>query len=203
MLFRSHGSDLLEESGDGGKSEASKVSDWREPIIAYLQDPSRKTDRAVRRLALKFTLVDDDLYRRTADGLLLKCLANDQARVAMGEVHDGLCGTHQSAHKMKWMLRRAGFYWPTMINDCFTYYKGCKACQEFGDIQLVPASMLNPIIKPWPFWGWALDFVGMIHPASSKGHRFVLVATDYFIKWSEAVPLRNMTTKSRSQRLMR
>jgi len=53
--------------------------------------------------------------------------------------------------------------------------------------------MLNPIIKPWPFRGWALDFVGMIYPASSKGHRFVLVATDYFTKWSEAVPLKNMT----------
>ena len=53
----------------------------------------------------------------------------------------------------------------------------------------------NPIIKSWPFRGWALDFVGMINPASSKGHRCVLVATDYFTKWSEAVPLRNMTHK--------
>ena len=137
--------------------------------------------------------MDAALYRRTADGLLLKCLNEDEARVAMGEVHDGLCGTHQSAHKMKWMLRRAGFYWSTMINDCFRYYKGCKTCQEFGDIQLVPASMLNPIIKPWPFRGWALDFVGMIYLAFSKGHRFMLVATYYFTKWSEAVPLRNMT----------
>jgi IS30 family transposase len=53
--------------------------------------------------------------------------------------------------------------------------------------------MLHPIVKPWSFHGWALDFVGQIHPASSKGHRFVLVATDYFIKWTEAVPLKNMT----------
>src|SRR5664279_1036772 len=97
----------------------------------------------------------------------------------MGEVHDGLCETHQSAQKMKWMLRRARF---TMINDCFKYYRGCEACQKFGDIQLVLTSKFNPIIKPWPFRGWVLDFVGMIHPASSKGHRFVLVATDYFTK---------------------
>ena len=55
--------------------------------------------------------------------------------------------------------------------------------------------MLNPIIKPWPFRGWGLDFIGEIHPSSSKGHRFVLVATDYFTKWTEAVPLRNMTHK--------
>jgi len=38
-----------------------------------------------------------------------------------------------------------------------------------------------------------LDFIGQINPPSSKGHRFVLVATDYFTKWTEAVPLKNVT----------
>jgi len=55
--------------------------------------------------------------------------------------------------------------------------------------------MMHPIIKPWPFRGWGLDFIGQIHPASSKGHCFVLVATDYCTKWTEAVPLKNMTHK--------
>jgi hypothetical protein len=62
-------------------------------------------------------------------------------------------------------------------------------------VQLALAAMLHPIIKPWQFHGWALDFVGQIYPASSKGHRFVLVAMDYFTKWTEAVPLKNMTHK--------
>jgi transposase InsO family protein len=43
------------------------------------------------------------------------------------------------------------------------------------------------------FRGWALDFVGQIHHASSKGHQFVLVSTDYFTKWTKAVPLKDMT----------
>jgi hypothetical protein len=93
------------------------------------------------------------------------------------------------------MLKRAGFYWPTMMEDCFRYFKGCEACQRFGDIQSAPASILHPIIKQWPFRGWGLDFVGEIHPSSSRGHRFVLVATDYFTKWTEVVPLKNMTHK--------
>jgi hypothetical protein len=59
-------------------------------------------------------------------------------------------------------------------------------------VQLAPIAMLHPIIKPSPFRGWALDFVGRIHPASSKGHQFVLVAMDYFTKWTEYVPLENM-----------
>jgi len=127
------------------------------------------------------------------DGLLLKCLGSNQAKVAMAEVHGGICGMHQSARVMKWLLRCACFYWPNMIADYFSYYKGCEECQKFGDIQLVPASMMHPIIKPWPFRGWGLDFIGKIHPSSSKGHCFVIVVTDYFTKWTEAIPLKNMT----------
>jgi hypothetical protein len=113
----------------------------------------------------------------------------------MREVYEGICGTHQSTHMMKWLLRRAGFYWPTLLNDCFRYYKGCESCQKLGDVQFAPTSMLHHIIKLWPFHSWTLEFVGQIHPASSKGHRFVLVATDYFTKWMEVVPLKNMTRR--------
>jgi hypothetical protein len=120
-------------------------------------------------------LPDGELHQHTLDGLLLKCLDEERARVAMGEVHEGLCGAHQSAFKMKWTLRRAGLYWPMVMEDCIQYRKGCEACQRFGDIQIAPTSMLNPIIRPWPFRGWGLDFAGEIHPSSSKGHIFVLV----------------------------
>jgi hypothetical protein len=80
-----------------------------------------------------------------------------------------------------------------MISDYFKYYKGCQVFQKFGDLQLVPAAELHPIIKPWPLRGPGLDFIGEIHPSSSKGHRFVLVATDCFTKWTKVVALKNMT----------
>jgi hypothetical protein len=69
-----------------------------------------------------------------------------------------------------------------MLEDCFEYYKGCQDCEKFGNIQRVPASALNPIIKPWPFRGWGIDLIGQINPPSSKGHTFVILATDYFTK---------------------
>jgi hypothetical protein len=90
---------------------------------------------------------------------------------------------------MKWLLHRANFCWPAMQNDFFRYYKGCELCQKFGNVQSAPATMLHSIIKSWSFRGWALDFIGQIHPASSKGHRFLLVATDYFTKWTQVVQL--------------
>jgi hypothetical protein len=158
------------------------ASDWRTPIINYLHNPSVRTDKNIRRTSFKYVLISDELYRRTVDDVLLKCLGPDDAILAMAKVHEGICGTHQSAPKMKWLLRRYGFYWPNMIADCFEYYKGCQVCQKFGDLQLVPAVELHPIIKPWPFRGWRLAFIGEIHPSSLKGHRFMLVATDYFTK---------------------
>ena len=162
------------------------MGDWRVPIVAYLRDPSVMTDRKIWRVVFKYTLVNDELYRRTSSGVLLKCLGPDDSVLSMAEVHEGICGTHQSAPKMKSLLRRAGFYWPSMMSDCFKYYKGCQECQQFGDLQLVPAALMHPIIKPWPFRGWGLDFIEQINPPSSKGHRFVLVAMVYFTKWTEA-----------------
>ena len=40
-----------------------------------------------------------------------------------------------------------------------------------------------------------MDLIGKIHPSSSKGHSFILVPTDYFTKWVEAVPLKKAKQK--------
>jgi hypothetical protein len=76
------------------------------------------------------------------------------------------------------------------LEDCFIYYKGCQEFQRFGNIQKSLASAMNPIVKPWPFRGWGIDLIGQLFPSSSKRHKFVLVATDYFTKWVEAIPLK-------------
>ena len=55
---------------------------------------------------------------------------------------------------------------------------------------------LHSIVKSWPFRGWAMDLIGKIYPASSKGHNFILVATDYFTKWVEAIPLKKTEPKN-------
>nr|AAV43984.1 putative polyprotein [Oryza sativa Japonica Group]AAV44059.1 hypothetical protein [Oryza sativa Japonica Group] len=175
------------------------ADDWRYDVHQYLSNPSQSASRRLRYKALKYTLLGDELYYRTIDGVLLKCLSADQAKVAIGEVHERICGTHQSAHKMKWLLRRTGYFWPTMQEDCFRYYKGCQDCQKFGAVQRALASAMNPIIKPWLFRGWGIDMIGMINPPSSKGHKFILVATDYFTKWVEAIPLKKVDSEDAIQ----
>jgi hypothetical protein len=82
-----------------------------------------------------------------------------------------------------------------MLEDSFKYYKGCQACQRFGKIQIVSTSVMNPIIKPWPFRSWGMDMIDKINPPSNKGHQYILVITDYFTKWVEAIPMKIVTSK--------
>jgi hypothetical protein len=137
--------------------------------LKCIRDPGKTTDKKVKRQVLKCTSIEDELYRSNINGVLLKCLGEEQAKVAVREVHDGICGAHQLAYKMKWLLWRSGFYWPTMTDDCVKYQKGRDVCQRFKNIQLAPVGVMNSIVKLWPFRGWGLDFIGEIHLESSKG----------------------------------
>jgi hypothetical protein len=170
--------------------------DWRKEIVDYLENPSRKVSRKLRYKDIKFVLLDRRLFYKSLDGVLLQCLGLEEAKEMMSEVHDGLCAAHQSAYRMKWVIRHTGCFWPTMLEDCFEYYKGCQDCQRFGNNQRVLASALNPIIKPWPFRRWGIDLIGQINPPSSKGYKFVLLATDYFTKWVEAITLKKVTSEN-------
>ena len=49
---------------------------------------------------------------------------------------------------------------------------------------------LKPISTEKPFQLWGLDFIGEIHPPSSGQQKWILIATDYFTKWIEAMPTR-------------
>ncbi|XP_058203009.1 uncharacterized protein LOC131317479 [Rhododendron vialii] len=134
-------SDLPVEEEEEGKE------DWHDPIITYLKRPHMGASRKIKRRALSYVLLGDELYKKgLEDDLLLRCLCHAEAMKVMAEVHEGICGAHQSDYQA--------------------------------------------VVKPWPFRGWALDIIGMIYPPSSKQHRFILVATDYFTKWAEAIPLK-------------
>ena len=45
---------------------AAECQDWRIPLISYLRDSGRGAERNIWRLALKYFLIDNELYRRTA-----------------------------------------------------------------------------------------------------------------------------------------
>ncbi|CAL8169244.1 unnamed protein product [Prunus armeniaca] len=169
-------------------------ADWRYPIVKYLRDPFGNHERTTRFRARCYLIYQNELYQKGLDSLLLLCPSAEDIKVIMTESHEGICGPHQSGVKMRWLVRRHGYCWPTILKNYIEYAKGCIKCQIYGPIQRVPAEALHPVTKPWPFRGWAVDIISKIYPAASNQHAWILMATDYFTKWVEAESYRSISS---------
>ncbi|XP_022859158.1 protein NYNRIN-like [Olea europaea var. sylvestris] len=79
-----------------------------------------------------------------------------------------------------------------MVQDCMDYTRKCEACQVHANFIHQPPEPLHPTIASWLFDAWGLDVIGPITPKFSAGHAYILVGTDYFSKWAEVVPLKEV-----------
>ena len=82
-----------------------------------------------------------------------------------------------------------GYYWSTMEKYYCEYIKKYLKCQQHAHLFSQPSQALHPIQSLWPFSKWALDLIGQITPIASSGHKFIIIATEYFTKWVEAIPM--------------
>ncbi len=159
----------------------------------YYSEIADNDKRTLRRLAAGFFVSGSLLYKRNHDMTLLRCVDAKEANHMIEEVHEGSFGTHANGHAMARKILRAGYYWLTMESDCCVHVRKCHKCQAFADNVNAQPHPLNVMSAPWPFSMWGIDVIGAIEPKASNGHRFILVAIDYFTKWVEAASYSNVT----------
>ena len=105
---------------------------WMIPIVTYLKDgrlPEEKDEaRKLKVKSARYVLIDEVLYKRGFSQPLLRCLAPDEAKYMLREVHEGACGNHSGARSLVHKVIRSGFYWPTIQADAKAYVKVCDQC---------------------------------------------------------------------------
>ena len=111
----------------------------------------------------------------------------------MHHFHSSTCGGHHYWKTTTHKILRAWYYWPVLFADLCTFLRACYQCQRYIGKQQLKSLPLRPIVVNGPFQQWGLDFIGEINPSSSGQHKWILVATNYFTKWIEAIPTRNAT----------
>ena len=168
---------------------------WTRPFIAYLarqelpENPSEA--RQIVRRSKSFTLINGELYKRSISGVLQRCIAPEDGKSILLDIHEGMCGHHAGSRALVGKAFRAGFYWLTAAQDAKDLVSKCEACQRFATKPHAPATELNMIPIAWPFAQWGLDMVGPLPTSSPGRHTHLLVAVDKFTKWIEAVPVTN------------
>jgi hypothetical protein len=77
---------------------APRTEDWRAKYHAWMDRGELPSDRSearrIARMAKSFTLVDGELYKRTASGVLQRCIRIPQWRELLCDIHAGVCGHH-------------------------------------------------------------------------------------------------------------
>ncbi|XP_045797601.1 uncharacterized protein LOC123891747 [Trifolium pratense] len=73
--------------------------DWRKPIVGYLEKPIWSAPRKIKYRASNYVIIGNELFKKTLEGVLLKCLSENEAYIAISDVHSGACCSHQSGHK--------------------------------------------------------------------------------------------------------
>eukprot|EP00253_Pinus_taeda_P033224 PITA_33224 len=108
----------------------------------------------------------------------------------MHQFHSIICGGHPywktTAHK----ILRARYFWLALFSEVFSFVKSCDMCYRFEGKEHLRSLPLRPIHASGLFQQWGLDFIGENNPHSIGQHKWILVATDYFTKWIEAIPTR-------------
>ncbi|VFQ72015.1 unnamed protein product [Cuscuta campestris] len=154
------------------------------------EDPQEA--RLLRVRAPTYKVLDGILYKRSYNGVLLRCLQAAEAKALMEEIHEGVCAAHQGPYSISRRAIIQGYFWPTMRKDCEEYVRKCPTCQQFQSIPGRPATNYTPISSVIPFSRWGIDLVGAL-PKGAGQARWIVVAIDYFTKWVEAEPLAGIT----------
>jgi transcription antitermination factor NusG len=169
-----------------------EVPSWARPIMDFLvggQVPADETEaRRVTRRSKGYTIINKEIYKRSATGVLQRCVEAAEGLEMLREIHQGECGHHASSRALVAKVFRHGFYWPTALQEAEDLVQKCNGCQMYAHQIHQPASALKTIPITWPFGVWGLDMVGAFKPARGK-MTHILVMVDKFTKWIEVKPI--------------
>ena len=128
--------------------------------------------------------VSDELRETKYQLMVPQTLPQDILR----NYHDIPTAGHLGADKILYRIQEH-FYWPAMKDKIESYCKMCDNCQSRKPSKLTKAPLgQDPVSDPME--KVTIDVLGPL-PVSHRSKWYILVITDCFTKWTEAVAMPN------------
>jgi hypothetical protein len=113
-----------------------EVPSWARPIMDFLVDGQVPMDETeahwVTRKSKGYTIINNEIYKRSATGVLQRCVESAEGLEMLREIHQGECGHHASSRALVAKVFRHGFYWPTALQEAEDLVRKCNGCQRYA-----------------------------------------------------------------------
>lgn len=140
--------------------QVQRSNTWMDQILSYIKDGHLPLDpfetKKIKVRATRFTVVNDELYKRGFSFPYLKCLNPEEAVYVLQEIHEGVCESHSGPLSLVGKEIKEGYFWPTMQKGAVEIVKKYDNCQRFGNVQHIRGELMTIISSPWPFSTWGL-----------------------------------------------
>ncbi|XP_074342051.1 uncharacterized protein LOC141679449 [Apium graveolens] len=161
------------------------VDRWIKVYKDYLQlgiKPDNNNEaRILRMKASRFTVIDDELFKKFSKGLLQRCLRKYEVDMVLRYAHKGEYGNHTNERNISLKILHLGYYWLMLRHDALDYTRRCDVFQRHAPGIHQPSEHLNMSIPSWLFMKWGMDILGKM-PHAPVQKVFMLAMTDYFSK---------------------
>ncbi|XP_073222348.1 uncharacterized protein [Cicer arietinum] len=87
------------------------------------------------------------LIFRGVDGLLQRCVPEEEQEKASWHNHDSDYGGHFSGNRTAAKVLQPRLFWPLLFKDAFNYVKKCNRCQRTGNISKRDEMPQNPVLE--------------------------------------------------------
>ncbi|KAK0587228.1 hypothetical protein LWI29_019474 [Acer saccharum] len=106
--------------------------DWTTQLRKYLEENILPEDAVeanrVKYKSTRYTILRGELYRRGFSKVLQRCIAGEETKKILKDVHSGVCGNHTGGKSLAHKVLRQGFYWPTLFAEAQQFAESCETC---------------------------------------------------------------------------
>ena len=154
--------------------------------------------RRYRQLWSQLELVDGVLHRCVDKGTpsqrLVLIVPREMRAELLRLAHDVPSSGHMGINRCLERLQRQ-YYWPGMGAEVQLWIAECEKCNQRKTPCPSRKAPMQSIEVGQPMELWAMDVLGPL-PMTARGNQYILVMSDHFTKWVEAVPMPNQRAET-------
>jgi len=147
-------------------------NDRRIPIIDYIElgitPPDKWEARKLKAPSARYNIMEGRLMKRSVAGPYMVCTYGQQTKDLMKSMYKGQCGSHCSGRTLALRIKKQGYFWPTMLDDCIAHTLRCDKCQRHAPTLHQPPEEMSSISSSYSFMKWSMDVVGPMEASGGK-----------------------------------